>query len=220
MQDGEATMTGRFWESGQQYSGPRIDPATAAPDPFVQFHAWMSAAVEAGLPTPNAMTLATVDGRGRPAARVVLLKELDDRGFTFYTNYQSRKGQELAACGFASLVFFWEPMHRQIRIEGKVERVSAEESDAYFAARPRGSQLSACVSPQSQVVAERAVLESAIRQLEEELGQGAPPRPASWGGYRVLPDLFEFWQGQESRMHDRVQYRVGAAGWVRERLAP
>lgn len=213
-------MTGRFWESGQQYSGPRIDPASAAADPFEQFRAWMAAAVDASLPAANAMTLATIDERGRPAARVVLLKELDERGFTFYTNYESRKGRELAVRPVAALVFFWEPQHRQVRVEGTVERVSAAESDAYFAVRPRGSQISASVSPQSQVVARREELEHAVATLEGELGGAAPPRPQHWGGYRVLPELFEFWQGQESRLHDRVQYRREGDVWVRERLAP
>lgn len=213
-------MTGRFWESGQQYSGPRIDPTSAAADPFVQFRAWMDAALAASLPAANAMTLATIDERGRPAARVVLLKELDERGFTFYTNYQSRKGRELALHPMAALVFFWEPQHRQVRVEGVVERVSAAESDAYFAVRPRGSQISASVSPQSQVVAQREELERAVAKLDEQLAGAAPPRPAHWGGYRVIPELFEFWQGQESRLHDRVQYRRDGDLWVRERLAP
>lgn len=213
-------MTGRFWESGQQYSGPRIDPASAAADPFVQFRAWMDAALAANLPAANAMTLATIDERGRPAARVVLLKELDERGFTFYTNYQSRKGHELELHPLAALVFFWEPQHRQVRVEGTVEQVSAAESDAYFAVRPRGSQISASVSPQSQVVPHREELERAVAKLDEELAGAAPPRPAHWGGYRVIPELFEFWQGQESRLHDRVQYRREGDLWVRERLAP
>lgn len=213
-------MTGRFWESGQQYSGPRIDPASAAADPFVQFRAWMDAALAANLPAANAMTLATIDERGRPAARVVLLKELDERGFTFYTNYQSRKGLELERHPLAALVFFWEPQHRQVRVEGTVEQVSAAESDAYFAVRPRGSQISASVSPQSQVVAHREQLERAVAKLDAELAGAAPPRPAHWGGYRVIPELFEFWQGQESRLHDRVQYRRDGDLWVRERLAP
>ncbi len=213
-------MTGRFWESGQQYSGPRIDPASAAADPFVQFRAWMDAALAANLPAANAMTLATIDERGRPAARVVLLKELDERGFTFYTNYQSRKGHELERHPLAALVFFWEPQHRQVRVEGTVEQVSAAESDAYFAVRPRGSQISASVSPQSQVVAHREELERAVEKLDAELAGAAPPRPAHWGGYRVIPELFEFWQGQESRLHDRVQYRRDGDLWVRERLAP
>lgn len=213
-------MTGRFWESGKQYSGPRIDPASAAADPFVQFHAWMEAALAANLPAANAMTLATIDDRGRPAARVVLLKELDERGFTFYTNYTSRKGHELELHPLAALVFFWEPQHRQVRVEGTVERVSAAESDAYFAVRPLGSQISAAVSPQSRVVAQREELERAVSKLEGELAGAAPPRPPHWGGYRVIPELFEFWQGQESRLHDRVQYRREGELWVRERLAP
>jgi pyridoxamine 5'-phosphate oxidase len=213
-------MTERFWDSGQQYSGPRIDPSTAAPDPFRQFRAWMSAAVDASVHNANAMTLATVDGRGRPAARIVLLKEVDDRGLTFYTNYGSRKGSDLEACGFAALVFFWDALHRQVRVEGSVERVSAEESDAYFAVRPRGSQLSAIASPQSQVVSSRDSLEQVVRELETRYAVASPPRPPAWGGYRVVPDAFEFWQGQESRMHDRVRYRLEDATWVRERLAP
>ncbi len=180
----------------------------------------MDAAIEAAVPAVNAMTLATVDPRGRPSARIVLLKELDARGFTFYTNYESKKSQELEAAKVAALVFFWEPLHRQVRVEGTVERVSDAESDAYFAARPRGSQISASVSPQSRVVADRQQLEDAVRQLTAQLGDDAPPRPASWGGYRVLPELFEFWQGQDSRLHDRVQYRQEHGGWVRERLAP
>lgn len=213
-------MTGRFWESGQQYSGPRIDPTSAAADPFVQFRAWMAAAMDGGVPTANAMTLATVDDKGRPSARVVLLKELDERGFTFYTNYQSRKGRELAGHPLAALLFFWESQHRQVRVEGTVEQVSAAESDAYFAVRPRGSQISATVSPQSQVVEHREELERAVAALEERLAGAAPPRPASWGGYRVIPEWFEFWQGQENRLHDRVQYRREGELWVRERLAP
>jgi pyridoxamine 5'-phosphate oxidase len=215
-------MSERFWESGRQYSGPRIDPSTAAPDPFEQFRAWMAAAIDAGVHQPNAMTLATVDERGRPAARVVLLKELDDRGLTFFTNYQSRKGAELAGRGFAALVFFWSSQHRQIRVEGAVEQVSAAESDAYFAARPRGSQLSSIASPQSQVVPDRAFLEDAFRRTDERFASTSPERPAGWGGYRLLPDAFEFWQGQESRLHDRVRYLPdpSGAGWVRDRLAP
>jgi pyridoxamine 5'-phosphate oxidase len=215
-------MTERFWESGRQYAGPRIDPSTAAPDPFEQFRAWMSASVDAGVHQPNAMTLATVDERGRPAARIVLLKELDARGLTFFTNYTSSKGKQLAHQGFASVVFFWDTLHRQIRIEGAVEQVTAAESDAYFAARPRGSQVSSIASPQSQVVPDRDFLEEAVRQVEEKFAATAPERPSHWGGYRVIPDAFEFWQGQQSRLHDRVRYLRDTSGtsWIRERLAP
>jgi pyridoxamine 5'-phosphate oxidase len=216
-------MTDRFWESGQQYTGPRFDPSTAAADPFDQFRAWMQAAVDAQVPDVNAMTLATVDERGRPSARVVLLKELDGRGLTFFTNYDSRKGRELVASGWAALVLFWGALHRQVRVEGAVEKVTEHESDAYFAARPRGSQLSAIASPQSQVVGARAELEEAVRATEARFASATPERPRSWGGFRVLPDVFEFWQGQESRLHDRVRYRrEGAASsqWLRERLAP
>jgi pyridoxamine 5'-phosphate oxidase len=216
--------TERYWESGQQYSGPRIDPSTAAPDPFEQFRAWMAAAVAAKLPHPNAMTLATVDDRGRPAARIVLMKELDDRGLTFFTNYQSNKGKELAHLGFAALVFYWASLHRQVRVEGAVEKVSAAESDAYFSARPRGSQLSAIASPQSSVVPGRELLEDAVRQADARFTSVSPERPPHWGGYRLVPDAFEFWQGQESRLHDRVRYRRAdgdvVGSWLRERLAP
>jgi pyridoxamine 5'-phosphate oxidase len=209
-----------LWRLGDDYGGAPLDPAACDPDPFVEVRRWMQQAVGAELGTPNAMTLATVDERGRPAARVVLLKEIDDRGFTFFTNYQSRKGDDLVAHPYAALVLFWEPLHRQIRIEGEVERLTPEESDAYFASRPRGSQLGAIASPQSKPIATRAVLEELVAAAASELADRDPPRPAHWGGYRVVPDLIELWQGQSSRLHDRVRYRKTAAGWVRDRLAP
>lgn len=210
-----------LWRLGKQYEGVPLDPADCDPDPIVEFRKWFGEAAAAELPNVNAMTLATVDDRGRPSARIVLLKEVDDRGFVFYTNYDSRKGRELAAHPFAALVLFWEPMHRQIRIEGAVERVTGEESDAYFASRPRGSQLGAIASPQSQPLATRAELEDRIAALTAVLGDAAPPRPAHWGGFRVVPDLVELWQGQPSRLHDRVRYRRTAdRTWARDRLAP
>ncbi len=209
-----------LWRLGDQYAGKPLDPADCDPDPIIEFRAWFAVAVAPGLPNVNAMTLATVDENGRPDARVVLLKEVDDRGFVFFTNYDSRKGRELAVHPYAALVMYWDPLHRQVRVQGSVERVTAEESDAYFAVRPRGSQLGAIVSPQSQPIASRAVIEDGLAKLEQELGDRTPPRPATWGGYRVVPEVIELWQGQASRLHDRVRYRRTADGWVRDRLAP
>jgi pyridoxamine 5'-phosphate oxidase len=213
-------MTKDLWRLGDDYNGAPIDPATCDPDPIVEVQHWLDLAIDANLGTPNAMTLATVDERGRPAARIVLLKEIDERGFTFYTNYDSRKGRDLAAHPHAALVLFWEPMHRQVRIEGAIERVSAAQSDAYFASRPRGSQIGAIASPQSQPIADRAALEAAVAALEAQHGDQPLARPANWGGYRVVPDTIELWQGQPSRLHDRVRYRRIDGAWTRDRLAP
>ena len=209
-----------LWRLGDQYAGVPLDPTECDPDPIAEFRAWFAVAIGAGIPTVNAMTLATVDERGRPAARIVLLKEVDDRGFVFFTNYESRKARDLAAHPHAALVLFWEPLHRQVRVEGTIEKVTAEESDAYFASRPRASQLGAIASPQSRPIATRAVLEDRVAQLAHELGDTEPARPATWGGYRVVPDLVELWQGQPSRLHDRVRYQRTADGWTRDRLAP
>jgi pyridoxamine 5'-phosphate oxidase len=213
-------MTKDLWRLGEQYAGTPVDPADCDPDPIVEFRRWFAVAVAAQLPTVNAMTLATVDERGRPAARIILLKEVDDRGFVFFTNYDSRKARDLAAHPFAALVAFWEPLHRQVRIEGAVEKVSPEASDAYFSSRPRGSQLGAIASPQSRPLASRADLEQLVAQTERALGGAAPTRPPHWGGYRLVPDMIELWQGQPSRLHDRVRYQRDAAGWTRDRLAP
>lgn len=209
-----------LWRIGAQYTGAQLDPETCDPDPLIEVRRWMQHAIDAGIPNATAMTLATVDARGRPAARVVLLKGIDDRGCTFYTSYGSRKAADLAAHPYAALVLYWESLHRQIRIEGAIERVTPEESDAYFAARPRGSQLGAIASPQSQPIPSRAVLEEAVAAVARQLGDAPATRPASWGGYRVLPDMVELWQGQPSRLHDRVRYRRADAGWARDRLAP
>jgi pyridoxamine 5'-phosphate oxidase len=187
---------------------------------IVEFRNWFAVAVAAKLPTVNAMTLATVDERDRPAARIVLLKEVDDRGFVFYTNYQSRKGTDLTTHPWAALVVYWEALHRQIRIEGEVEQLPPEDSDAYFASRERGSQLGAIASPQSRPIASREELEAKLAALTRELGDAAPVRPANWGGYRVVPDMVELWQGQPSRLHDRVRYRLADGAWTKDRLAP
>jgi pyridoxamine 5'-phosphate oxidase len=210
-----------LWRLGEQYQGQPLDPSQCDPDPIVELRRWLAVAVDGGIPNANAMTLATVDDRARPAARIVLLKEIDERGLVFYTNYDSRKASDLAAHAFAALVLYWEPLHRQIRIEGAVERVSDAESDAYFAVRPRGSQLGAIASPQSKVLTSRAELEERVTSLAAQFAEEVqPPRPTYWGGYRVVPDMIELWQGQPSRLHDRVRYRQTASGWQRDRLAP
>jgi len=213
-------MTKDLWRLGEQYTGAPVDPADCDPDPIVELRRWFAIAVAAQLPTVNAMTLATVDERGRPAARIVLLKELDDRGFVFFTNYDSRKAQDLAAHPFGALVVFWEPLHRQIRIEGTIEKLDGAASDAYFASRPRGSQIGAIASPQSRPIASRALLEQRVAEVERAVGAGEPARPAHWGGYRLIPDMIELWQGQASRLHDRVRYRREGERWLRDRLAP
>jgi pyridoxamine 5'-phosphate oxidase len=213
-------MTKDLWRLGAQYAGAPLDPADCDPDPIAQFRRWFQHAIDAQLPTVNAVTLGTIDERGRPAARIVLLKDVDERGFVFFTNYDSRKAQDLAAHPFAALVAFWEPLHRQVRIEGEIEKVEPEVSDAYFASRPRGSQIGAIASPQSRPIASREVLEDRFAATERSIGVAEPARPAHWGGYRLVPDMIELWQGQPSRLHDRVRYRREPGGWVRDRLAP
>jgi pyridoxamine 5'-phosphate oxidase len=191
----------------------------AAPDPFDQFARWFGEAVAAAVPEPNAMTLATVDAAGRPGARIVLLKAFDSRGLVFHTNYDSRKARELAVAPHVALLFFWIPLERQVRIEGAAERVSAAESDAYFAARPRASQLSAWASPQSTPIPDREWLEQQVLATRARFAAQVP-RPPNWGGVRVVPDRFEFWQGRESRLHDRLVWSRADDRWTIGRLAP
>jgi len=207
----------------QEYMRAGLSEAAADPDPILQFERWFEDALRARLPLPNAMTLATVSRSGAPAARIVLLKGIEQGGFAFYTNYLSRKGRELEAQPAACLVFLWSDLERQVRVDGLVERVTAAESDAYYASRPLGARLSAWASAQSEKVVSRDVLEKAMAQARARHGDN-PPRPPHWGGYRVTPHEIEFWQGRSDRLHDRLRYRRFASSpenrWTIERLSP
>ncbi len=192
-----------------------------SPDPFTQFRTWFAEAQHAQLKEPNAFILGTVDPAGQPATRTLLLKALDGRGFTFFTNYESRKGRSLEANAKASLTFLWLDLERQVHVQGLVEKVSPEESDAYFAVRPYGSRLGALTSQQSSTIEHREALEERYAELQLQYPEGSHiPRPANWGGYRLLPENIEFWQGRTSRLHDRLLYRKAATGWMIDRLCP
>lgn len=213
-------MTSDLAAMRRDYTTEGLIESEARADPFEQFHLWFEDARAADLVEPNAMTLATVDAIGRPSARTVLLKAIDERGFGFFTNYNSRKGQDLDQNPLASLLFWWPPLERQVRIDGRAERMTAAESDGYFAERPRGAQIGAWASEQSAVIAGRAELEGAEQAAEERFAGAPVPRPPHWGGYRVVPESIEFWQGRRNRLHDRLRYRREGCVWRIERLAP
>jgi pyridoxamine 5'-phosphate oxidase len=203
----------------KSYESAELDESASAAEPGQQFSRWLDEAIAAKLPEPNAMTLATVGANGRPSTRVVLIKGFDAQGIVWYTNYESRKGRELAGNPFAALQFHWVELERVVRIEGRVETLGEEASDAYFRARPLDSRLGAWASPQSQVIASRAVLVANAAKAAVQHGLN-PSRPPHWGGYRLQPDTWEFWQGRRSRLHDRLRYRLDGGRWLRERLAP
>lgn len=215
-------MTQALADMRRDYTRDGLTEANAPVEPFALFTRWFEEALatEQAPVEANAMTLATVDAQGRPHCRVLLLKALDPQGFTFFTNYESDKGRQLDANPFAAMTFFWPTLERQVRIEGRVSKVSHDESDAYFQVRPLGSRLGAWASPQSRVIADRAELEGLLKATEQRFSDTQPHCPEHWGGYRLMPERIEFWQGRSSRLHDRLNYRLVDQAWQRERLAP
>ncbi|HYF19726.1 MAG TPA: pyridoxamine 5'-phosphate oxidase [Ramlibacter sp.] len=214
-----STSNTRIADLRKSYERAELGEEASHPDPLRQFDQWLTEAISAEIPEPNAMTLATVASDLRPSTRVVLVKGYDERGIVWYTNYNSRKGQELAGNPYAALQFHWVQLERVVRIEGRVEKTSAEESDAYFDSRPLDSRIGAWASPQSEVIPSRTVLVTNAAKYGAQFLL-SPPRPPHWGGYRLVPDQWQFWQGRKSRLHDRLRYTREAAGWLRERLAP
>lgn len=203
----------------ENYNAAYLLEEYCSEDPFIQFDQWFHDALNSGIPEPNAMTLATVGENGKPSARIVLLKSFSTQGFVFYTNYTSRKGSQMKANDNVALLFWWQ--QRQIRIEGRVKKLSRTEAEKYFHSRPKGSQIGATISPQSKVIASRSVLDEKYKQVEKLYKGKEIPLPKHWGGYIVVPELFEFWQGRLSRLHDRIQFtKQGRNKWIRERLAP
>ena len=203
----------------KSYEKAELSEAASASDPLKQFERWLNEAIQSEVPEPNAMTVATVASNMRPSTRVVLIKGYDERGIVWYTNYDSRKGQELAGNPFAALQFHWVELERVVRIEGRMEKISDAESDAYFHSRPLDSRIGAWASPQSQVIDGRTVLVTNAAKYAAQFMLN-PPRPPHWGGYRLVPDEWQFWQGRKSRLHDRLRYRLNEGDWIRERLAP
>lgn len=216
----EVSMSDFIADIRRDYDTEGLHESDLTEDPFEQFGNWFAEAAKAEGSDVNIMTLATATPEGKPSARIVLLKGVDE-GFVFYTNYNSHKGNELTENPHAALVFWWASLARQVRIEGRVEKVSAEESDAYFRTRPRGSQIGAVASPQSTVIESRTILEDRVRRVDAQYAESDTiPRPESWGGFRLRPTLIEFWQGRTSRLHDRLQYRKEGKTWIVERLGP
>jgi pyridoxamine 5'-phosphate oxidase len=214
-----STTSSRLAELRKSYERAELSEEASHAEPLKQFDQWLAEAISAEIPEPNAMTLATVASDLRPSTRIVLIKDYDERGLVWYTNYESRKAQQLAGNPYAALQFHWVELERVVRIEGRVEKTSTDESDAYYATRPLDSRIGAWASPQSQVIASRTVLvANAARYGAQYLLN--PPRPPHWGGYRLVPSQWEFWQGRKSRLHDRLRYRLESGHWVRERLAP